>query len=127
PLMIPGPDMPRTLPPLQWGLGVPFARRRRAEHTLSSLHVLYLLAELLELPLRRQHEVRDHQVPRLGTRRVELAVHLLDQEVDPLADRSALPERRRERGEVALESHQLLGDVAPPGQPPDPARDPARA
>src|SRR5437763_15622523 len=76
-----------------------------------SLHVLHLLPELLELALRREHEVRDHQVPRLGARRVELAVDLLDEEVDPLADRPPLAARRREGGEVALEPHQLLGDV----------------
>src|SRR5439155_88619 len=51
---------------------------------------------------------------------------LLDEEVDPLADRPALAERRRERGEVALEADQLLGDVAALGEQRHLVCDPAR-
>src|SRR5207253_516132 len=59
-------------------------------------------------------------------RRVELAVDLLHEEVDPLADGPPLAERARQRGEVALEPDDLLGDVAALGEHRDLVRDPVR-
>ena len=96
-------------------------RPRRA-----SLDVLYLLAQLLGLGLRSEHELADRQVTRLRAGRGELTMHLLEQELDPLADRTACGEGRIERGQVALEAHELLGDVAPLGEDRGLLCDPAR-
>src|SRR5438132_1343088 len=83
---------------------------------LASLDVLHLLAELLHLRLLTEHQVRDLAVTRLGAGGIELALDLLEQELDPLADRAALAERRGERAQVRFEAYQLLGHVAPVGE-----------
>src|SRR5437016_1718743 len=83
---------------------------------LASLDVLHLLAELLHLRLLAEHQVRDLAVTRLGAGGIELALELLEQELDPLADRAALAERRGERAQVRFEAYQLLGHVAPLGE-----------
>src|SRR5438093_1148572 len=82
----------------------------------ASLDVLHLLAELLHLRLLAEHQVRDLAVTRLGAGGIELALDLLEQELDPLADRAALAERRGERAQVRFEAYQLLGHVAPVGE-----------
>src|SRR5690242_20359494 len=69
-----------------------------------SLHVLDLLAQPLHLRLRSEDEVRDAALARLRSGRVELAVDLLEEELDPLPERTALPQRRRQRREVTLEA-----------------------
>src|SRR5436309_5802659 len=100
--------------------------RAAVPETSGSLHVLDLLAELLELALRGKDEVGDREVARLGARRVELAVDLLHEEVDPLADGPLLAWCAVQRGEVALEPAELLGDVAAFGEHRDLVRDPVR-
>src|SRR5262249_28786798 len=77
-----------------------------------SLDVLYLFAELLHLALRGQHEVGDPRIAGLRARRVEFSVDLLEEELDPLSDRTLGAHGGRERCEVALEPDELLGDVA---------------
>src|SRR5262249_18300343 len=86
---------------------------RSAGRRSGSLDVLYLLAELLGLGLRAEHQLADREVARLGAGRGELTVHLLEEELDPLADRPTRRERSVERGQMACQPDQLLGDVAP--------------
>src|SRR5438552_18598971 len=68
----PGPVAPRP------GSGRP----RGSRGVEASLDILDLLAHLLELRLRRDDELRDTEAVGLGTHRVDLAVHLLQQEVE---------------------------------------------
>src|SRR5213079_561686 len=74
----------------------------------ASLDVLHLLAELLHLRLLAEHQVRDLAVTRLGAGGIELALELLEQELDPLADRAALAERRSEEHTSELQSPVVI-------------------
>src|SRR5262249_22716774 len=77
-----------------------------------SLDVLHLLAQLFHLAFRFEHPRARLHVGRLGAGRVELAEDLLQQELDLFPGRCAPAQRRRERREMALQTHQLLGHVA---------------
>src|SRR5690606_1761286 len=91
-----------------------------------SLDVLDLLAQPLDFVLDRDHAVLDCRIVRLGTDRVRLAMHLLDQEAESLPDRlgrvggHGLAEQR----EVRPQPDELLADVPALGDERDLARDP---
>src|SRR5262249_28603411 len=60
----------------------------------------------------------------LRARRVQLALDLLQEELDALADGAGRAQRRRERDEVAVEPHELLRHVAALGERHDLLRQP---
>src|SRR5438552_3326280 len=64
---------------------------RSSPGTSGSLDVLHLLAELLELALGGEHQVRDREVARLGARRVALAVEGTERRAERPLQRRPLP------------------------------------
>lgn len=95
-----------------------------ASRAASSLDVLDLLADLLESGLGADDRGPDLGGGRLGADRVELAADLLDQEVEPPADRAIAVDQRARLVEVAGEPDQLLGDVRAIGEQRDLLGDP---
>src|SRR6476620_2455548 len=75
-----------------------------------SLDILHLLAELLELGLRRDDELRHAQAVGLGPDRVDLAVHFLQQEVQLPAARLRRVAERVPVHEMRVEARHLLAD-----------------
>jgi ABC-type glycerol-3-phosphate transport system substrate-binding protein len=90
----------------------------------SLLDVLDLLAHLLERGLGADDRGADLGGGRLGADRVELAADLLDEEVEPPADRTVAFDQRTRLVEVAGEPDQLLRDVGAIGEDRDLLRDP---
>src|SRR5258705_5637452 len=84
---------------------------RRAT-SMALFDVLDLLADLLHLALGVDRELRQPEVARLGGHGVDLAADLLEQELDLLADRLVGRAEVAKAGEMALQPHDLLGDVA---------------
>src|SRR5688572_19617784 len=76
-----------------------------------SLNVLHLLADALDLLLERDHLVHHLRRRRLAADGVDLAGHLLGQEVEPLAARRVPRDRRPRLRHVAAEPLHLLRDV----------------
>ncbi len=76
------------------------------------LNILYLLPNLLDFGFEIEHESGNLPVVRLGTDRVRLAVHLLDEKVDLFPYRILLaPEEIPKLRDVTIEPHQLLRDI----------------
>src|SRR4029450_9722056 len=73
--------------------------------------VLRLLPHLLDDPLGGERRLTELEVVGLRPDRVDLAIQLLDQEVERTAGRAALVEERRELGEVRGQPRQLLAHV----------------
>src|SRR5918911_1737484 len=73
----------------------------------SLLNVLHLLPQLLHLRLDDERRLLDRQVGGLGEHRVGLAVQLLQQEVEPLADLAGAVDAGAELLHVAAQPHQL--------------------
>src|SRR4051812_26485032 len=79
---------------------------RRVSSATALLHVLDLLAELLDHGLEVEPEAREGDVVRLGAERVGLAPELLGEEVEPAPDCAAGCEklaRRRDMGDEPVE------------------------
>src|SRR5437879_9214329 len=86
---------------------------RRPRRTPARLFkILHLLADLLQHALGGQRGLAHLEVVGLGGHRVDLAVQLLDQEVERPAHGTALGAQQRELGEVRAQPRQLLGHVA---------------
>src|SRR4051812_22249789 len=79
----------------------------------ASLDILDLLAQLLELGLRRDDQLRDADTVGLGPDGVDLAIHLLQQEVQLAAARFRAVAEGVPVHEVRLEAGDLLADVRP--------------
>jgi len=86
--------------------------------------VLCLLADLFQFRLEADDDVADRGGIRLGADRVDLAVHLLHQEIQLAPHRFLQAQGLVELGKVAVETHQLLGDVAAVGEERDLAQHP---
>ena len=97
-------------------------RRRRLAHST----FCDLLAQLLDLVLELDHDLGDHRVVALRAERVDLAVHLLEQEVELAPGQLGVDEQAPELVEVRPQAHALLGAVEPLGQERDLLRDPHR-
>src|SRR5215470_12432210 len=72
-------------------------RPRRAPRRL--LKILYLLTDLLEHALRRQRRLAHLEVVGLRSHGIDLAVQLLDQEIQRRADGPAFVQQQRELGQ----------------------------
>src|SRR5918997_284882 len=96
-----------------------------SSRVVGSLNVLHLLAELLDLGLDRERRLLDRRVRRFREHGVGLAVELLQQEVEPLADLGVRVDALAELRDVAPQPRQLLRDVAPVGEVRDLLREPA--
>src|SRR2546428_11907676 len=79
--------------------------------TARSFDVLNLLAHLLDQQLELEARVGEVLRNRLRAERVGLAVELLHQEVQALADHSSRPDHAVHLLEVRSQAVQLLGDV----------------
>src|SRR6266508_1600576 len=86
-------------------------RMRSSPGARSSFDILHLLAQPLDLRLRRHHDRGDLGALRLRADGVHLAVHLLDEEVELAPGRLGALEQRPRLGEVAPQAGDLLGDV----------------
>src|SRR5215212_594464 len=84
---------------------------RRFRIDIPLLHVLDLLAELLDHGLQFEAEPRQGDVVRLGADRVCLAAELLREEVEATTNRSAVSEEGARRLHVSAEPVELLADV----------------
>src|SRR5688572_3060038 len=82
-----------------------------------SLNVLHLLAHALDLLLERDHRVHHLRRRGLAADGVDLAPHLLGQEVEALAARLRAVHGRPGLGHVAAEALHLLRDVVALGRP----------
>src|SRR5262245_11089607 len=82
-----------------------------------SFHVLYQLPDLFQGRLDLDHMSGDPDVAGLGTNRVRLAAHLLDQEFE-LPPRAVIfgPDDRFELLQVAVQAAHFLGNVRPLGE-----------
>src|SRR5688500_16738787 len=78
---------------------------------LRLLNVLHLLADLLHQQLELQRAVRDRLAGSLGGEGVGLAVELLGDEVEPLADGASRAERSLHFVKMQAQPLELLGDV----------------
>src|SRR5690606_29023065 len=87
--------------------------RVRDDPRSSLLQVLDLLAHLLDQDLEIDGRSRELLVLRLRPERVRLAVHLLDQEIEPPADRLAALQDLARLGDVRAEPIHLFADVGP--------------
>src|SRR5215213_4847910 len=97
-VVFPAPDGPETMNsvPSEWKL----------------LDILYLFADALELRFQFYDKRPDGRRARLRTHGVDLAEHLLGEEVELLARGLASLDRLSGLVEVMPEPGQLLGDVA---------------
>src|SRR5262245_15865939 len=75
------------------------------------LKVLRLLTHLLDYALGGERRLAELEVVGLGADGVDLAIQLLDQEIERPADRTALVEERRELVEVRGEARHLLAHI----------------
>src|SRR6266852_599080 len=73
--------------------------------------ILRLLAHLLDDPLGGERRLAELEVVRLRRDRVDLAIQLLDQEVQRPADRAALVEQERQLLEVRAEPRHFFAHV----------------
>src|SRR5438477_12178757 len=98
-VVLPAPDGPETMNkvPSGWKL----------------LDILDLLADALDLGFQFYDEASDGRGARLRAHGVDLAQHLLREEVELLSGRLASLDGRVELIDVVLEPGQLLGDVSP--------------
>src|SRR4051812_6355962 len=76
-----------------------------------SLDILDLLAHLLQLRLRSDDQLRYAQAVGLRAHGVDLAIHLLQQEIELAATRLRTVGKRFPVRDVAAESGHLLADV----------------
>src|SRR5207249_10614431 len=88
----------------------------------SSFDVLHLLADLLELRLHSDDLLGHHRVADLRPDGVDLAVHLLQQEIQAPPYRLSLSEERPELVQMAVQAGQLLAPIAAIGNEPHPPR-----
>src|SRR5207249_3881702 len=89
----------------------PDHRPRPAPPPCALLKILHLFAHLLDQALRRERRLADLEVVGLRGDRVDLAVQLLDQEVERPADGPAAAQHLRELLEVRAEPDELLTHV----------------
>src|SRR5437016_14597919 len=92
-------------------LPVPDGAETMKSRPRPSLDILHLLAHLLELRFRRDHELGDSKTVGLRSHRVDLAVHLLQQEVELASARLGSVDERRQVRDVAAEPRNLFADV----------------
>src|SRR5262245_10120942 len=88
-----------------------------------SLDILNLLAHLLELRLCRDDELRYAKTVGLRAHRVDLAVHLLEQEIELAPARLRAVGERAPMRDVRAEALHFFADVGPRGHPNDFLRD----
>src|SRR5437764_1323877 len=81
--------------------------------SVALLDILDLLAHLLELRLGRDDEFRNPQAVGLRADRVDLAVHLLEQEIELASARLVAVAERAPVGHVSPEAGHFLADVRP--------------
>src|SRR5690242_16783747 len=79
--------------------------------TRPSLEILHLLAHLLDQHLELERHLRKLRVDGFRAERIRLAMQLLSEKIQPLADRSALCQHAADFGYVRGEPRDLLGDV----------------
>src|SRR5260221_1812025 len=75
------------------------------------LHILHLLAHLLDQHLEFQRRLRNFSVDRLAAQRVGLAVQFLRKKIQPLTGAAAGAEHAPHLGHVRGQPRQFLGDV----------------
>src|SRR5688572_10111670 len=75
------------------------------------LKILNLLADLLQRGLGPERRLAHLEIVRLGADCIDLAVQLLQQEVELAAERTALVEQERELRQMRAQARELLGDV----------------
>src|SRR3954471_19364678 len=82
----------------------------------TSLDILALLAHLLDFGFDDDRSIADGDVAGLRENRVRLAVHLLEDEIDALADLFIGAQQVAHLHEMTLESGDLFADVRAVGQ-----------
>src|SRR5258708_27492247 len=85
----------------------------------SSLNVLHLFPDLLDLRLQVHDLAHDRRVRRLAPQRVRLPGQLLGQEVEALARRLLAPQELPGHGHVAAQTLQFLAHIVPLDRPHD--------
>src|SRR5262245_6844446 len=88
-----------------------------------SLDILDLLAHLLELGFRGNHELGNAEAVRLGAHGIDFAIHLLQEKVELPAARFRTVSQRGPVCDVRAKSRDLLADVRTRGDADDFLRD----
>src|SRR5512141_590371 len=86
---------------------------RLAPRPRLSFEVLHLLAHLFDQHLELERHLRQLRVDRFRAERIGLAMQLLREEVEPLADTAALRQHAADFADVRREPRDFLGDVDP--------------